>query len=84
MYNDIVTTIGSGNGVMLVLLDSYATFDTIDHENLFRILEKYVEICGNALKLMKYFIYICTQHVQIDHVLLILFVVFLRAMFEDI
>ena len=28
MYNDIVTTIGRGNGAMLVLLDLSAAFDT--------------------------------------------------------
>ena len=53
MYNDIVTTIGRGNGAMLVLLDLSAAFDTIDHDNLFCILEKYVGICGNTLKLIK-------------------------------
>ena len=50
VYNDIVTTIGRGNGAMLVLLDLYAAFDTIDHDNLLCILKKYVGICGNALK----------------------------------
>ena len=35
VYNDIVTTIGKGNGAMLVLLDLSAAFDTIDHDNLF-------------------------------------------------
>ena len=44
VYNDIVTTIGRGNGAMLVLLDLSAAFDTIDHNNLFCILEK---ICRN-------------------------------------
>ena len=34
VYNDIVTTIGRGNGAMLVLLDLLAAFDTIDHDNL--------------------------------------------------
>ena len=29
MYNDIVTTIGRGNGAMLVLLDLSAAFDTL-------------------------------------------------------
>ena len=38
---------------MLVLLDLAAAFDIIDHDNLFFILEKYVGICGNALKLIK-------------------------------
>ena len=50
VYNDIVTTIGRGNGAMLVLS---AAFDTIDHDNLFCILEKHVCICGNALNLTK-------------------------------
>ena len=50
MYNDIVTTIGKGNGSGLVLLDLSAAFDTIDHENLCNHLEKYVGISGNALK----------------------------------
>ena len=35
VYNDIVTTIGRGNGAMLVLLDLSAAFDTIDHDNIF-------------------------------------------------
>ena len=38
VYNDIVTTIGRGNGAMLVLLDLSAAFNTIHHDNLFCIL----------------------------------------------
>ena len=68
MYNDSVTTIGRGNGAMLVLLDFSAAFDTIDHNNLFCILKKYVGICGNALKLIKSYFSNQTQHVQIDNV----------------
>ena len=45
-YNDI----GKGNGDMHVLFDLSAAFDTIDHDNIFCIFEKYVGICGNALK----------------------------------
>ena len=71
VYNDIVTTIGRGNGAMLVLLDlsQSAAFDTIDHDNLFCILEKYVGICGNALKLIKSYFSNRTPRVQIDNVL---------------
>ena len=38
VYNAIATTIGRGNGGMRVLLDLYAAFDTIDHDNLFVFL----------------------------------------------
>ena len=52
VYNDIVTTVGKGNGSFLVL-DLSAAFDTIDHDNLFYILEKYVGIGGSALRLIR-------------------------------
>ena len=54
---------------MLVLLDLAAAFDTIDHNNLFCNLEKYLGICGNALKLIKSYFSNRTQRVQIDYVL---------------
>ena len=41
VYNDIVTTVGKGNGSFLVLLDLSTAFDTIDHDNLFYILENW-------------------------------------------
>ena len=53
MYSDIVTTIGKGNGSFLVLLDLSAAFETIDHSNLFDVLEKYVGITGDALQFIK-------------------------------
>ena len=68
-YNDIVTTIGRGNRAMLVLLDLSAAFDTIDHDNLICIIEKYVGICGDALKLIKSYFSNRTQRVQINNVL---------------
>ena len=39
------------------------------HDNLFSILEKYVGICGNALKLIKSYFSNRTPRVQIDDVL---------------
>ena len=56
VFNDIASTIGKGNGNLLVLLDLSAAFDTIDHVILFAILKKYLGFDGNALKLiMSYF-----------------------------
>ena len=67
IYNNIVITIGKGNGVMFDLLDLSAAFDTIDHDNMFCILEKYVGILGNALKLIKSYFSIRTKRAQIDN-----------------
>ena len=55
---------------MLVIPDLSAAFDTIDHDNLFCILGKYVGICGNALKRMKSYFSNCTHRVQqLDNIL---------------
>ena len=69
MYNDIVTTDGKGNGSFLVILDLSAAFDTIDHDNLFYILEKYVGIGGSALRLIRSYFSDRTQRVQIDGIM---------------
>ena len=69
VYNDIVTTIEKGNGSFLVLLDLSTAFDTIDHDNLFYILEKYVGIGGSALRLIRSYFSDRTQRVQIDGIL---------------
>ena len=54
------------NGSFLVLLDLSAAFDTIDHDNLFYILGKYVGIGGSALRLIRSYFSDRTQRVQID------------------
>ena len=51
---------------MLVLFDLSAAFDTINHDNLFCILEKYVGIRGNALKLITSYFSNRTQRVLSD------------------
>ena len=69
VYNDIVITIGKGNVSFLVLLDLSAAFDTIDHDNLFMILERFVGISGSALQLIKSYFSGRTQRVVIDGIL---------------
>ena len=66
VFNDIASTIGKGNGNLLVLLDLSAAFDTIDHVILFAILKKYTGFDGNALKLIMCYFSDRTQRVQID------------------
>ena len=69
VYNDIVITIVKGNGSFLVLLDLSAAFDTIDHDNLFMILERFVGVSGSALQLIKSYFSGRTQRVVIDGIL---------------
>ena len=69
MYNDIVTTVGKSNGSFLVLLDLFDAFDTIDHDNLFYILEKYVRFGGSVLLLIRSYFSDRTQRVQIDGIM---------------
>ena len=46
-----------------LVLDLSVAFDTIDHDNLFYILEKYVEIGDSALWLILSYFCDCTQRV---------------------
>ena len=69
VYNDIVTTVGKGNGARLVLLDLSAAFDTMYHVVLFEILVKYVGFKGKALDFIKSYFSDRTQRVQINGIL---------------
>ena len=69
VYSDIVTMVGKGNGSYLVLLDLSAAFDTIDHDTLFVIFEKYIGITGSALQLLKSHFSDRSQRVLIDDVM---------------
>ena len=54
---------------MHVLLYLSAALDTIDHDNIFCILEKYVGIFGNALKIIGSYFSNRIQRVQIDNII---------------
>ena len=69
IYSDIVTMVGKGNGSYLVLLDLSAAFDTIDHDTLFVILDKYIGITGSALQFSKSYFSDRSQRVLIDDVM---------------
>ena len=69
VYNDIVVTIGKGNGNFLVLLDLSSAFDTIDHRNLFTVLGKHVGICDDALNLIVSYLSHRKQQVRIDNIM---------------
>ena len=61
--------VGKSNGSYLVLLDMSAAFDTIDHDTLIVILQKYVGITGSALQLLKSYFSDRSQRVLIDDVM---------------
>ena len=69
VYSDIVTTIGKGNESFLVLLDLSAAFDTIDHSNMFDILEKYVGITGDAFQFIKSYFSDRSQSTRIESIM---------------
>ena len=57
--------VAKGNGNFLVILDLFAAFDMIDHDNLLYIVEKYVGIGGSALRLIRSYFCDRIQRVQI-------------------
>ena len=58
VYNDIVTTVGKGNGSFLVLLDLSAAFDTIDHDNFFYMNYYYPNISRSQIPPIRYTLYL--------------------------
>lgn len=50
VHNDILLEFDKSKGVILVLLDNSAAFDTLDHDLLLQCLETQVGITGKALK----------------------------------
>ena len=63
--NDIDVTLDQGDGVLLVLLDLSAAFDTIDDKIMLSRLKSYCGITGNALKWLKLYMENRTQTVLV-------------------
>ena len=64
--NDVLVGVDSRNGVIVLLIDLSAAFDTVDHRKLLNILATELHIAGTALKWFKSFLTGRTQSVFID------------------
>ena len=67
LVNDLLVGLDSKSGVVLVLIDLSAAFDTVDHNKLLNILAKQLNIQGTALKWFKSYLKGRTQRVIIDN-----------------
>ena len=70
VYNDIILSVGSGQNVILVLLDKSAAFDTMNHEILLTRLHQHFGIRDTTLDWLRDYLRDRTQFVNIQHDLL--------------
>ena len=66
VHNDILRSIDNGEGVILVLLDLSAAFDTVNHELLLSRLSTCYGLCGSVLKWFISYLTSRTQFVDIN------------------
>jgi exonuclease III len=67
IHNDIMSSLGKNEVVLLILLDLSAAFDTIDHGILLERLEKRHGIKGTALKWLRSYLSERTQSVVVNN-----------------
>ena len=68
MIDDIMVAVDGKSGVVLLILDLSAAFDTVDHTKLLQILYSQFHISGNALKWLKAFLSGRSQRVKVGNV----------------
>ena len=66
VQDDILKAVDSHRGVLLLLLDLSAAFDTVDHEILLRRLSSRFGIKGKALDWLRSYLTDRTQLVKVD------------------
>ena len=66
MHNDILRSIDNGEGVILVLLDLFAAFDTVNHELLLSRLSTYYGLCGSVVNWFTSYLTNRTQFLDIN------------------
>ena len=62
VQNDILRQLDTKKGVILVLLDLSADFDTIDHDHLFELLQNRFGIKGTVLDWIKSYLGTRSSH----------------------
>ena len=66
VHNDILTAIDNRRTVILLLLDLFAAFDTLDHDILLSRLQERFEVTGKPLLRFQSFLFSRMQHVSVD------------------
>ena len=66
VQNDLLEALDSGHQALLVMLDSSAAFDTIDHQILLGRLKSRFGICGTALSWFRSYLTSRTQYVKVN------------------
>ena len=66
VQNDILRQLDKKRGVILILLDLSAAFDTIDHDHLFELLQNRFGIKGTALDWIKSYLGNRSSSIQIN------------------
>ena len=68
ILNDLLRGVDKKSGMLLILLDLSAAFDTVDHQILLQLLEESIGVNSTALALLKSYLSDRSQTVTIDNI----------------